>query len=168
MCYFHYSSLYSCRSFFAYYRFRFCYIKISSLPAPSTPKDNSKFEMLLVKIFRLKQIKYLELLQKKSNFVSLRKQPHVLLVSYKRFKKKKQVDKAYNGKCKIKTIQPDISIFKHILTYPDIFRPKQAYSGIIQTYLEPCLTLAYSKPWCMNTGIFESKYIFRILAYSEP
>ena len=51
-------------------------------PAPSDSKSNSKFEILIVKIFGLKQnntkqIKYFQLLQKKSNFVSSRKQPYV-------------------------------------------------------------------------------------------
>ena len=45
--------------------------------APSTLKGNSKFEILLVKVFSLKQkqIKYFQLL-KKSHFVASRKQPH--------------------------------------------------------------------------------------------
>ena len=51
-------------------------------PAPSDSKSNSKFEILIVKIFGLKQnntkqIKYFQLLQKKSKFVSSRKQPYV-------------------------------------------------------------------------------------------
>ena len=51
--------------------------------------------------------------------------------------------------------------FRHIQKYPDIIRHIQAYSGIIQPYSKPCLTLekpeAYSKPGIPKT-----------LAHSEP
>ena len=49
--------------------------------APLGPKGNNKFEILLVKVFSLKQktIKYFQLLQKKIDFVSSRKQTHVPL-----------------------------------------------------------------------------------------
>ena len=47
--------------------------------------------------------------------------------------------------------------------YSDKFRHNYAYSGIIQAYSEPCVTLAYSKPWYIqNTGIFRTR------GYSEP
>ena len=48
----------------------------------STPTDNSKYEIFLVKISNLKQnkkVKYFQLLQKKSNFYFSRKQPMVPL-----------------------------------------------------------------------------------------
>ena len=56
-------------------------------------------------------------------------------------------------KCKTKVIQADLGIFIYIQTYPNIIRPIQAYSGIIQAYFEPFVTLAY--------------FIFRILTYSK-
>ena len=38
----------------------------------------------------------------------------------------------------------------------------------IQTYLEPCVTPAYSEPWYIqNPGLFKNKGICRALAYSE-
>ena len=64
------------------------------------------------------------------------------------------------GKCKTKAIQADLgifSIFWHNQAYSDTSRHNQAYCGIIQTYFELCVTLAYSELW----------YI-RILAYSKP
>ena len=39
------------------------------------------------------------------------------------------------GECKTKAIQIDLGTFRH----------DQTYSGIIQAYLEPCLTLIYLK-----------------------
>ena len=80
-------------------------------------------------------------------------------------------------------------MFPPILTYSDIFRHNQIYSGIIQTY--SCIfrtmcnrdifrILAYSEPWhiqnqkhIQNRGIFRilaysSTGIFRILVYSKP
>ena len=39
------------------------------------------------------------------------------------------------GECKTKAIQIDLGTFRH----------NQTYSGIIQAYLEPCLTLTYLK-----------------------
>ena len=63
-------------------------------------------------------------------------------------------------KCKTKAIQADLgifSIFWHNQAYSDTSRHNQAYCGIIQTYFELCVTLAYSELW----------YI-RILAYSKP
>ena len=50
------------------------------------------------------------------------------------------------GKYKAKTIQTDLGISNHILAYSDIVRHNQTYSGIIQVYSEPCVTLAYSEP----------------------
>ena len=61
-------------------------------------------------------------------------------------------------KCKTKSNQTDLSIFKHIT----------AYSGIIQAYSEPCITLSYSELWYIkNPGIFKTIGIFRTLVYSK-
>ena len=51
----------------------------SRSPAPLIHKGNSKFEMLFVNIFNLKQkiTQIFQLIQKKLNFVSSRKQPYV-------------------------------------------------------------------------------------------
>ena len=58
-------------------------------------------------------------------------------------------------KCKTKTIQADLGIFKH----------SQAYSGIIQAYSEPCETLEYSTIWFyQNLGIFRTWGIFKTLS----
>ena len=51
------------------------------------------------------------------------------------------------GECKAKPIQTKLSTFRH----------NQAYPGIIQAYLEPCVTLMYFRT-----------DISRTLAYSEP
>ena len=54
----------------------------SNPPAPSAPKGNRKFEILLVKIFSVKaenKIKYFQVLQKKLNFYFQRKQSMVPL-----------------------------------------------------------------------------------------
>ena len=55
-------------------------------PWPLVHKGNSKFEILLVKIFspkqqphKKKEIKYSQLFQKKSNFASCKKQPMIPL-----------------------------------------------------------------------------------------
>ena len=81
------------------------------------------------------------------------------------------------GKCKTKAIQADLGfrhihtysgIFRHIQIHPDKIRPTQAYSGIIQAYSEPCVTLAYSKFWYVqNLGIFKTRGIFRTLEYPK-
>ena len=60
------------------------------------------------------------------------------------------------------------------------------YSGIIQAYYEPCVTLTYSELWYIhnltysepdaysklwyiqNSGTFRTRDIFRILVYSNP
>ena len=63
------------------------------------------------------------------------------------------------GKCKAKSIQ----------TYLDIFRHNQAYTGIIQAYsgiLKPCVNLAYFEPWHnQNPDICRKRRICRTLAY---
>ena len=94
-----------------------------------------------------KQIKYFELRQKKSNFVSSRKRPHVLS-DYKLpgdNSLKVQVDQG------LQPVQVDIDIFTHIQEYS---RTIQAYSVIFNTL--------------NNSGIFKTRDIFRTLAYSEP
>ena len=55
-------------------------------------------------------------------------------------------------------------MFTHIQTYRDIVRHIRAYSGIIHSYSEPCVTLAYSKLWYIqNPGIFKTKGKFRTI-----
>ena len=62
------------------------------------------------------------------------------------------------GKCKTKAI----------LTGLDTFRNNLAYTGIIQAYSKPCLTLAYLGPWYIqNPDIFKIRNIFRTLVYSQ-
>ena len=39
-----------------------------------------------------------------------------------------------------------IKAYSNILAYSGVFRHIQVYSGIIQAYSEPCVTLAYSEP----------------------
>ena len=73
------------------------------------------------------------------------------------------------GKYKAKASQADIGIFTHIHAYSDIFRHDQPYSGIIQAFSEPCVTLAYLKPWYIqNPGMLRMRSKFRTLVYSEP
>ena len=63
------------------------------------------------------------------------------------------------GKCKTKAIRTDLGTFRH----------NQAYPGIIQAYLKPCVTLAYLEPWYIqNPDIFRTRNIFKTLAYSKP
>ena len=71
-------------------------------------------------------------------------------------------------KYKTKIIQADLGIFTHIPAYSDIFKHKHTYPGIIRTYSEPSVTLAYLEPWYIgNTSIFRTRSIFRTVAYSE-
>ena len=51
----------------------------------------------------------------------------------------------------------------HILTYSDIIKHIQAYSGIIRAYSEPCVTLAYLELW-----YFQNPGISKTLVHSEP
>ena len=56
--------------------------------------------------------------------------------------------------------------FSYIQTNPDIIRHIQAYSGSIQVYCKPCVTLAYPELWYIrNPGIFKTRGIFRTLVY---
>ena len=41
------------------------------------------------------------------------------------------------GECKAKAIQTNLGTFRH----------NKTHLGIIQTYLEPCITLTYLKVW---------------------
>ena len=64
------------------------------------------------------------------------------------------------SECKTKAIQTNLGTFSHNLTYP----------GIIQAYLEPCVTLTYLKLWYIqNPDIFRTRSIFRTRTplYSE-
>ena len=71
-------------------------------------------------------------------------------------------------KWKTKAIQADSGTFRHIQAYLDISRCNQAYSGIIQAYSEPCVTLAYSELWQIeNPGIFKTRGKFKTLIYTK-
>ena len=75
------------------------------------------------------------------------------------------------GKYKTKPIQTDVGTFMHIPIYSSIFRHtrhKQTYSGIVQAYSEPCITLAYSGVlYIKNPGIFKTRSIFRTMVYPK-
>ena len=63
------------------------------------------------------------------------------------------------GECKTKVIQTNLGTFRYNQTYP----------GIIQAYLELCVTLTYLKLWhIQNPNIFRTRGIFRSTAYSQP
>ena len=128
------------------------YIKIHG-PRPPRPL-NSKFEISLVKIFSLKQkkIKYFQQLQKKSDFVSSRKELHVPsdFPSNSQFYVNVEISnhalnqiRDCNGEMQIKSYS---GRFRHIHTCSGIFRHNPAYSGIIQAYLEPYATLVIQSP----------------------
>ena len=57
------------------------------------------------------------------------------------------------GECKTKAIQTNLGTFRH----------NQAYTGIIQAYLEPCLNLTYLKLWYI-----QNPNILRTRTYLEP
>ena len=44
--------------------------------------------------------------------------------------------------CKTRAIEASFDIFTHILAYSRILRHNQAYSGVIQAHLGPCINLA--------------------------
>ena len=47
-------------------------------------------------------------------------------------------------------------------------RHNHAYSGIIEAYSEPCVTLAYSELWYLqNRGIFKTRGLFITLVYPQ-
>ena len=63
------------------------------------------------------------------------------------------------GECKAKAIQTNLGTFRH----------NKTHLGIIQAYLEPCITLTYLKVWYIqNPDIFRTRTIFRTPAYSRP
>ena len=63
------------------------------------------------------------------------------------------------SECKTRTTQTNLGTF----------RRNQTYSGIIQAYLEPCLTLTYLKLWYIqNPNTFRTRGIFATQAYSRP
>ena len=113
-----------------------------------------KFYLQKYLVLDKKQIKYSQLLQEKSIFVSSRKQPKEITMK----------------KFKTKAIQADKGIFTHILAYSDIFKHKQS-TGIFRSFCNPGIfrTLVYaeqktySEPWYI-----ENHGIFRTLVYSEP
>ena len=57
------------------------------------------------------------------------------------------------GKCQTKAIQTDLGTFRH----------NQAYPGIIQAYLKPCITLVY-----LSRGISITLTYSKPETYSEP
>ena len=70
-------------------------------------------------------------------------------------------------KCK-KVIQADLGIFTNIQGYSGKFRQTQtqAFSGIIQAYSEPCVTLAYSESWHTQNQVYiQNSGIPKSLAY---
>ena len=113
---------------------------------------NLKFYLQKYLVLDKKQIKYSQLLQEKSIFVSSRKQPKEITMK----------------KFKTKAIQADKGIFTHILAYSDIFKHKQSI-GIFRTLCIPGIfrTLVYteqkpySEPWYI-----ENRGILRTLVYS--
>ena len=116
---------------------------------------NSRFEILLLKLFNLKQTKpnTSSYYRKKSNFYFPRKQSSVSL------------DKEL---CKTKAIQTDLCTFRHNQVYPGII---QAYSVIFKTLCNPGIfrTLVYPKPWhIQNQKHIQSLGIFPTLVYLEP
>ena len=74
----------------------------------------------------------------------------------RRGRKTQEIPKRYTFHANAtKAIQADLGIFTHILAYSDIFKHKQAYSGIIWAY----------------SGIFRTlcnPSIFKTLLHSEP
>ena len=50
------------------------------------------------------------------------------------------------GTCKTRAIEASLDIFTHIVAYSRILRHNQAYSGVIQAHLGPCINLALWEP----------------------
>ena len=137
-------------------------------PAPSAPKGNNKFEILLVKIFSLKP-------KNKSNtFHSYRKNQILFLqensAMFIQTINFVEISITTRSTGRFRHIQEYSHIFRHILTYSGIFRKNQTYPGIIQAYsgifrtlcnLGIFRTLVYSKPWhIQNPGIFRTRGYF--------
>ena len=125
---------------------------------PSVHKGNSKSEISLLKIFSpkqtKKQIKYSQLLQKKSNFVSSKKKKKQSMFSL-------DIDKGlqwrYVKRKPFRKIQLYFDIFWHILTYSGISSHIQELFWHIDAYLEPFVILAYLEPWYIqNEKVFRA------------
>ena len=75
-------------------------------------------------------------------------------------------------KCKTKAIQADLTIFTHIphiQACSHLLRHNQTYSGIIQVYSEPCVTLVYFESYhVQNQKHVQNRVIFRTPKYSAP
>ena len=118
-------------------------------------------------------MKYFQLLWKKSNFVSSRKQPRVssdynlqspvdVQISNHMFKQKKHCKT--NGemrKYKAKAIQAYLGIFTNIHACSDISKDNQTYSGIFKNYSDIFQTLC-------DPGIFRIMVYSKLMAYSGP
>ena len=118
-------------------------------------------------------MKYFQLLWKKSNVVSSRKQPRVfsdynlqspvdVQISNHMFKQKKHCKT--NGKMrkyKAKAIQTYLGIFTNIHGCSDISRDNQTYSGIFKNYSDIFQTLC-------DPGIFRTMVYLKLMAYSGP
>ena len=128
------------------------YIKIHDSRPPSAPKGNSKFEILLVKIFSPKQKSKLNTssYQKKTIFSSSRKQPMVPL------------DKG------LQWVNVKQKLFRQIQAHSATIRDIQELFRHIQAYSESCVTPTCLEPWYIHKpGIFKTRSIFRTLAYSQ-
>ena len=123
------------------------------------------------------QKRYFQLLQKKSNCVSSRKQPHApsecnlqspvdVEISNYQFKQKRDCKtNGKMGKCKSKAIQEVIGMFTYVLAcsgifkYPDIIRYIQPYSGIIQANSKLRVILVYSELYSKSWHIQNQRHI---------
>ena len=97
----------------------------------------------------------ISLLQKKSNFVCSRNQPHV--ASDYNLQSPADVPVSNHvgdmGKCKTKAIQADLGIFTHIHEYSETIQ---------KVYSELCVNLTYPKLWhIQNQRHIENPGIFR-------
>ena len=128
-----------------------------------TPKGNSKFEILLVKILSLKQKlnQILPVTTEKIKFCLVNKQPRL------------QVYKGLQRKKKKKSHQIGIFIIlQHVQAHSDICKCKQAYPKIIQAYLGISRTLC--DPSIFRTPIYsegfhiENQRHIQTLVYSKP
>ena len=137
---------------------------IGQCPLPLPPfllvhKGNSKFEILHVKIFILKQKTNQTppgAIEKISVCLFRKKPSHVLLGN-----------EITMRKCKTNANQMDLDLLTYIPAYSGIFRHIQAHSSItshiqelfthIQVYSEHCVTLQYSEPEAYSE--FQSNFI---------
>ena len=85
-----------------------------------TPRGNSKLKILLVQlVYNKKQVKYFQLPQKRSNFVTSRKQPHISSNHTKKNTRSSR-QRITMGRYKTKATEADLDIFTHISSYSDI------------------------------------------------